>query len=72
MLHIIKNRIGGVMVSVLASSEAQHDRIKPNTIQMILSAKHTTLRRKGKDWLTRNQVDETEWRDMSTRKLLFQ
>jgi hypothetical protein len=72
MLHIIKNRIGGVTVSVLAWSEAQHDRIKPKSIQMILSAKHTPLRRKGKDWLTRNQVDETEWSDMSNCKLLFQ
>jgi pantothenate kinase len=27
MLHVIKNRIGGVMVSVLASSEAQVNRI---------------------------------------------
>ena len=72
MLHIIKNRISGVTVSVLAWSEAQHDRIKPKTIQMIFSAKHTTLSRKGKHWLTGNQVDETEWSNMFTCKLLFQ
>ena len=28
--------------------------------------------RKGKDWMTRNHVDVTEWSDMSTHILLFQ
>jgi hypothetical protein len=35
-------------------------------------AKHTILRRKGKDWLARNQNNVSEWSDMSTRTLLFQ
>ena len=34
--------------------------------------KHTALRRKSKDWLTRNQNNVSEWSDMSTRGLLFQ
>jgi hypothetical protein len=36
------------------------------------SAKHATLRRKSKDWLTRNQHNVSEWGDMSIRGLLFQ
>jgi hypothetical protein len=36
------------------------------------SAKHATLRRKSKDWLSRNQNNVDEWRDMSTCGLLFQ
>jgi hypothetical protein len=31
------------------------------------SAKHTTLRRKSKDWLALNQDNESEWGDMSIR-----
>ena len=34
------------------------------------SAKHTTLRRKSKDW-SRNQVTVSEWSNISTRVLLF-
>jgi hypothetical protein len=34
-------------------------------------AKHTSLRRKSKDWLGRNQNNVSEWSDMSTRGLLF-
>ena len=29
--------------------------------------KHTALRRRGKNWLDRNQDNVTEWRDMPTR-----
>jgi hypothetical protein len=36
------------------------------------SAKHTTLGRKSKYWLARNQDNASEWGDMSTRGLLFQ
>jgi hypothetical protein len=36
------------------------------------SAKHATLRRKGKDWLARNQNNVSEWSNMSTRGLFFQ
>jgi len=36
------------------------------------SAKHTALRRKSKDWLSRNQDTVSEWSDISTGVLLFQ
>ena len=36
------------------------------------SAKHAAVRRKSKDWLTRNQNNVSEWSDMSTCGLLFQ
>jgi hypothetical protein len=36
------------------------------------SAKHAALRKKSKDRLARNQNNVSEWRDMSTRGLLFQ
>jgi hypothetical protein len=35
-------------------------------------AKHAVLRRKGKDWLARNQNNVSEWSDMTTSGLLFQ
>jgi hypothetical protein len=35
------------------------------------STKHAALRRKSKDWLARNQDNESEWGDMSIRGLLF-
>ena len=73
------NRIGGVMISVLASSvvdrrfEPRSGQTKDYRIDMCcFSAKHTAVRRKNKDWLARNQNNVSEWSDMSTRKLLFQ
>jgi hypothetical protein len=38
------------------------------------SAEHTALKRKGKDWLARNQITSnvSEWGDISMRGLLFQ
>jgi hypothetical protein len=36
------------------------------------SANHATLKRKGKDWLARNQDNVSEWGDMSIHTLLFQ
>jgi hypothetical protein len=67
------------MVSVLASStvdrgiEPRSGQTKDYKIAMCcLSAKHTTLRRKSKDWLARNQNNVSEWSYMSTRGLLFQ
>jgi len=36
------------------------------------SAKRTALRRKSKGWLDWNLDNVSEWRDMSTRCLLFQ
>jgi hypothetical protein len=36
------------------------------------SAKHSALKSKSKDWLTRDQNNVSEWSDMSTHGLLFQ
>ena len=71
--------IGGVVVSVLASS-AVDDGFEPRSGQSkdykigicCFSAKHTALRRKSKDWLAQNQNNVSEWSDMSIRELLFQ
>jgi hypothetical protein len=72
-------RIGGIMLSVLASSavdsgfESRSDEIKDYKISICcLSAKHAALRRKGKDWLARNQDNVCEWGDISIHRLLFQ
>ena len=60
-------RIGGVMVSVLASSvvdrgfESRSDETKDYKIGICcFSAKHTALRRKSKEWLARNQDNVSE------------
>jgi hypothetical protein len=73
------NRIGGVMVSVLASSavdiwsESWSGQTKDyNNGIRCFSAKHATLRRKSKDWLAGNQDNVSEWSDMSIYGLLFQ
>ena len=73
------NRIGGVMVSVLASSvvdrgfESRFGQTKDYKIGICcLSAKHAALRSKSKDWLARNQNNVSEWSDKSTCGLLFQ
>ena len=73
------NRIGGVMVSVLASSavdrgfEHRSGQTKDYKIGICcFSAKHTALRKKSKDWLARNQNKVSEWSDKSTCGLLFQ
>jgi hypothetical protein len=74
-----KHRIGGVMVSVLASSavdrgsEPRSGQTKDYKIGICCSStKHATLRRKSKDWLARNQNNMSEWSDISIRGLLFQ
>ena len=58
----LTNRIGGIMVSVLASSavdrgfEPRSGQTKDYKIGICcFSAKHTALRRKSKDWSARNQ-----------------
>jgi hypothetical protein len=68
------NRIGGVMVIVLASSavdrefEPRSGQTKDYKIGMCcFSADHEALRRKSKDWLDRNQVNVSEWGDMYIR-----
>jgi hypothetical protein len=67
------------MVSVLASSavdrgfEFRPSQTKDYKIGICcFSIKHATLRRKSKGWLARNQDNVSEWRDMSTRGLVFQ
>jgi hypothetical protein len=73
------NHIGGVMVSILASS-SKYCGLSPRTGQTkdyktsiySFSAKHTALRRKNKDWFARNQDNVFECGDMSIRGLLFQ
>ena len=66
--------IGGVMVSMLASSavdrgfEPRSGQTKDYEIGICcFSAKHAALRRKSKDWLARNQNNVSQWSDMSTR-----
>ena len=73
------NRVGGVMVSVLASSAVDlgfdpwSGQTKDYKIGICCFAtKHVSLRSKSKDWLARNQNNVSEWSDMSTRRLLFQ
>ena len=78
-LSLEPHNIGGVMVSVLASSavdrgfEPRSGQTKDYKIGMCcFSDKHAALRRKSKDWLARNQNNMSEWSDISTRGLLFQ
>ena len=66
--------IGGIIVSVLASSVVDRA-FEPRLGQIgicCFSAKHAALRRKSKDWLAQNQNNVSEWSDMSIRGLLFQ
>jgi hypothetical protein len=75
----IFNRIGGVMVSMLASSAVDRG-FKPRSGQTkdykigicCFSAKHAALKGKSKDELARNQDNVSEWGNMSIRRLLFQ
>ena len=73
------NRIGGVMVSVLASSaidrgfEPRSGKTKDYKIgSCCFSAKHASLMRKSKDGLARNQDNAFEWGDMAIRGVLSQ
>ena len=67
----ISNRIAGVMVSVLASRAVDRG-FEPRSGQTkdyekgicYFSAMHATLRRKTKDYLTRNQDNVSEWGDL--------
>jgi hypothetical protein len=74
----IGNRIGSVMVSVLASSaidcgyEPRSGQTKEYKFGICcFSAKKASLRRNSKDWLARNQNNVSEWSDISTRWLLL-
>ena len=76
---LIVNRIGGVMVSVLASSAVDRG-LDPRSGQTkdykigicCFSAKHVSLGRTTKEWLARIRIKGSEWGDMSIRVLLFQ
>ena len=79
LLEVLWNRIGDVMVSVLASSavdrgfEPRSGQTKDYKIGICcFSAKHTALRIKSKHWLAWNENNLSEWSDMSIRRLLFQ
>ena len=78
-LHFRLNRIGGVMLSVLASSvvyrgfKSRSGQTKNYEISMYcFSAKHAALRNKSEERRARNQNDMSEWSDIFTRGLSFQ
>ena len=79
-LSLLKlERIGGVMVSVLASDavdrgfEPRSGQTKDYKIgSCCFSSKHAALRKKCKDWLPRNQDNVSEWGDLFISELLFQ
>jgi hypothetical protein len=67
------------MVRVLASSvvgrgfESRSGQTKDYKIGICyFSVKHSALKSKSKDWLTRDQNNVSEWSNMPTRELLFQ
>jgi len=73
------NRNRGMMASMLISSAVDRGfeplSGQPKDYKICIccfSAKYTALREKSKDWLARNRNNVFEWRDMSTRGLLFQ
>jgi hypothetical protein len=68
------NSIGGVMVSVLASSTVDRG-CEPRSGQIGICcffAKNTTFRSKSKNWLARNQDNVSEWEAMFIRGMLLQ
>ena len=79
ILQIKFDRIGGVMVSVVTSSEVdrgldpQSDQSTEYKIGVCVASplKHAALMSKSKDWLARNQNIVSEWGDMSIHGLLF-
>jgi hypothetical protein len=67
LIYLISNHVGGVIVSVLASSAVDcgfgpwSDQTKDFKIGICgFSAKHTELRRMSKDWLALNQDNWVE------------
>ena len=74
-VQLHENFIGGIIVSVLASSAVDHGfefqsgQTKEYEIGICcFSAKHAA----SKDWLARNRNNVSEWSHMSTRGLLYQ
>jgi hypothetical protein len=73
------NRIGDVMVNMLASSvvdrgfESRSGQTKDYKIGICcFSTKHAALKGKSKDWLAQNQYNVSEWGNMFICGLLFQ
>ena len=67
LFYLFSNRIGGVMVSLLASSvvdrgyEPRSGRTKDYEIGICcFSVNHTSLRRKSQDWLAQNHDNVSE------------
>ena len=78
-ISLLQNRIGGVMVSVLALSavdcgfQPRSGQTKDYQIGICcFTAKHAAIKRKSKDWLAQNQDKVSEWGDMSIHGLLLQ
>ena len=76
ILHLVENRINGVMVSVLDSSavdrgfEPRSSQTKDYKIGMCcFSAKHAALRSQSKEISARIQDNVSEWSDRSIRGL---
>ena len=76
-LYCEANRIGCVMV--IGSSVVDHvfesrpGQTKDYEIDICcFSANHAAFRRKGKDWLARNQENVAKWGNMSIRGMLSQ
>ena len=71
------NRLGGVMVSMLASTAGDREfdprsgQTKDYNWYVPFSARHGPLRSKSKDWSARNQNNVSEWSDMSSCGLLL-
>ena len=73
ILNHFKNRICGIIVSVLASCVDRWCKSRSSQSNICcFYIKHTTQRSKNKDWLARNQTNMSEWDYMSTHGLLFQ
>ena len=73
------NRIGGVIIIVLASSavdrgfELRSGQTKDYKISICcFSAKQPALRKKSKEWSAQNQNNRSELGNMSIRRLLFE
>ena len=68
--------LSGPRTDVSTEPPSHRHWVIPKTIQPGMycsSAKHAALRRKSKDWLSSNQYNVSEWRDiiMSSRGLLL-
>jgi len=77
LLTVQLNHIGGVMVSVLATSAIDRG-FGPTSGQtkrynwILVFPKHASLWSKSKDWLARNHDNMSDLSDVSTLGLLFQ